>query len=314
MASNTFSRMSEWFSSYDGGAAWDQLGSSTFRWPVPEAVEALPPATEPGAPFVTRGHQRVDDPIAMAFVKPSVLLAEVGSWFRQQQLVSEGEAWVAGNAEKRPAVAPMHADEYVFQPEHDKGHCWALALSSRSVLTRRTAVRHHTRVVPWHFTMPGPASAKKIYAYHAMAFSAAYINEINRVEKPDEPNYLPISYTLEDLQTVTKGKQSTSNVLCHACGNAFCENVFHLKIATKDANDEEEFCHHFLRKMSTNNAFSSFRQNVCLLFHASPAGVCWCNNYHEEVTNPDRLSVSQQVPFEDLQEAVEEGEQDPGVV
>ena len=188
-----------------------------------------------------------------------------------------------------------------------------MALSSRLILTRRTVLREHTRVVPWHFSVPGGAKANKIYAYHAMAFAAAYINEIHKIEHPIIGHYFSLDYTLEDIQSVTKGKAATSNVLCHGCGNAFCCNVFHLKVATKDANDEEECCHHFLRKMTTSAGYTNFVENVCSMLHApEPAMPCWTKCYNLEALASSRLSMSQLPPDEllELAKLAEEGEEE----
>lgn len=175
MATN-YLRMANWFRTYSD--EWDQLHKPTFKWPVPDSVALLVPTADIGKPYTTRGHQLVTDPLSMAFIGPAQLLAEVGSWIKQAIGIDEGmDAMRAANKELRPALMPMRADELVFTPEHDMDHCWAMALSSRMVLTRRTILREHTRVVPWHFTMPGGAKANKIYAYHAMAFAAAYIGD-----------------------------------------------------------------------------------------------------------------------------------------
>lgn len=214
-------------------------------------------------------------------------------------------------------MLPMRTDEWVYVPDHMMGHCWALAVSSRAVLTRRTTVRDHTRVVPWHFAVPGEPG-NKVYAYHLMAHAAALINEISLLDGGNK-YFVDLPYTLSDLQTVTKGKRADSSVLCHACGNAFCENPFHLKVATKAANDEEEHCHHFLRRTSALPAFTSFRDNVCTMLHASPYGVCWTNVYNYADLDARRMSLSQ-LPIEEvLQQAQEMGPggdlgQDPGVI
>lgn len=308
-----YHRFGDWFKAHPD--QWDGLGRSTFEWPMPTAVINSLPTLSVGKPYTTRGHQLVDDPITIAFIEPGKLMAEVGSWVKQAIIVDEGlDPMRAANKELRPSIMAMRADELQFAPNHEMDHCWAMALSSRMVLTRRTVLREHTRLVPWHFTVPGGAKANKIYAYHATAFAAAYINDIHAIEHPGMGvPYLPLDYSLEDILTVTKGKTASSNVLCHGCGNAFCCNPLHIKIATKTANEEEEFCHHFLRKMSTAGGYSDFVKTVCKMLHVpDDATPCWTNCYDLESLDSKRLSMSQLPPDEllELAKLAEEGDEE----
>ena len=95
---------------------------------------------------------------------------------------------VANNKELRPGLTPMHDNELIFDSLdiHGKGHCWALAMSSRARFARRTSLTEHTRLVPFHFSIPG-AKANKVYAYHVMALSAAYLSIMEPAAFPDLP-------------------------------------------------------------------------------------------------------------------------------
>jgi len=86
-------------------------------------------------------------------------------------------------------------------------------------------------------------------------------------------------------------------VIRHRCSNPWCANPWHYDVATKQDNDTEEHCHHFMRQMTAFNVYNNFTENVCRLFHN---GMCWTNNYTQlEDLNPNRLSFSQPPPPEE---------------
>lgn len=308
---SVYANMVEYFTASNNGADWIGIcAEGTYVWTVPKSVKDLVPKA--GTTVVTRGQQSVTDPLSMTFFKAENILSETASWFKQIYLVNNNlEKMKATNKEYRPAVMPMRTAELLFEPGHDKGHCWALATSSSKILARRSInPREHVRTVPNHFTVAGKPGNKS-YVYHIMAYAAAFINEIKAAEKPGQPKFLDISYTIEDLQTVTKGKTASSTVICHGCGNAFCVNPSHFHVSTKAVNDEEECCHHFLRKMKNAAAYSNFVANVCSECHNSPAGPCWANVYDPASVDAQELALSQPPA---VAEDDDVGEQDPSII
>jgi hypothetical protein len=89
MATN-YVRMLNWFKTYRNGEEWDKVSSPTHAWSIPDDIITLIPTAELGKPYTTRGHQLVTDPISMAYIPPSSLLAEVGSWFKQADNLEGG--------------------------------------------------------------------------------------------------------------------------------------------------------------------------------------------------------------------------------
>ena len=66
-----------------------------------------------------------------------------------------------------------------------------------------------------------------------------------------------------------------------------------LQLGTKAAKDEEEHCHHFLRRMTTLEQTTSFLEIVCSLFHAKVGEApCWTNVYNIPELAKNRLSLS----------------------
>ena len=87
------------------------------------------------------------------------------------------------------------------------------------------------------------------------------------------------------------------------------------QLGTKAANDEEEFCHHFLRMMTEAKRIEDFRNDICQLFHAKPGEPpCWTNVYNTAELDKHRLSMSM-VPAEEILSSEEEAAiQEPGIV
>ena len=197
---------------------------------------------------------------------------------------------VANNKELRPGLTPMHDNELIFDSLdiHGKGHGWALAMSSRARFARRTSLTEHTRLVPFHFSIPG-AKANKVYAYHVMALSAAYLSIMEPAAFPDLP------YSLEDVFSIEADKRADSPTVLHNCGNAFCCNPCHYIIAAKTFNDVQEFCHHFMRMTATKDALINLRDNVCALYHSPKplgSGNCWTNVYNLADLDAKRVTFS----------------------
>lgn len=214
---------------------------------------------------------------------------------------------IANNKEKRAAMTIMHDDELQFNHSeiHARGNCWVLAQSSRNVMLRRTSPTEHTRLVPYNFTVPG-AKANKAYAYQVVAFSMAYM-KIDKPELFQEYNFPSIG----ELQAIERNKTADSPTLLHDCGFAACCNPEHMLVAAKMFNDNQEFCHHFMRLMSTADSITSFQHNVCELFHEKPPGVgnCWVNNYKLAELDSRRVTFSSLTP-EEIQEQLAEGDLD----
>lgn len=313
-----YDQMEGWFSADQ--ASYNSTRNSSFEWPLSSLQQSAVPANPTSRPGA-RGQQSYEEAISMTFVKPGPLVAEVGSWFKHAQVLKSGQrGWRADNKELRPAVFPMRSDEQLFSTDHSFGPCWAMAVSSRMEFTRRTTVRDHVRLVPWHkgFLLAGEKPGNKIYAYHAIAQVAALANEWDRLNSRP-PSFPDLSYSLVELQAVTKGKRATSMVICHGCGNSFCVNPFHLKIASKQENDDEEKCHHFLRRMTTPHRYKMFQSEICALLHANPCGACWTNVYAYAELDARRMSMSilPQEEAEEIRVALESGEdlgQDPSIV
>ena len=272
---------------------WARMGDPSYVWPGMDTLALTDAPSGTGG----RGRQDVDAPIVMSTVHAGRVVGEVGGWMRQTYLAATTPDNVLrspSNGAARPALIPMRFDEKIFDSRNDKGECWCLAIASsqREPLTRRTDPFHHTRPVPVHFQMPGKAGNKQ-YAYQTVAEAAAYLQHQGLLEG--------LPYTMEQVQEVTQGKRATSMTILHRCGNAFCLNPFHFSIGTKEANDEEEFCHHFLRKCRTCEQYSNV-QNTCSSFHCPNGELCYTNVYDLDGLEEDDITLTH------IPEDEEEGE------
>jgi hypothetical protein len=200
----------------------------------------------------------------------------------------------------------MRTDEHLWPGElekHGHGNCWVWAVGttdSPSQLARRF-YSEHVRFQPTAFSY-GKDGKGKQYAYHTIAFAAAYIDM--------DAGSLGLPYTLEELQQVTQGKTASSLTLRHRCGRPWCGNPWHYDVATKRENDDEEKCHHFLTKMESIQDYYMFQSRVCELYHGT-GEACWTNAYHLlEELDPFRLSFTQPGPEEAAEIAAEVTEEE----
>lgn len=255
---------------FEGSRHWAGLGDPSFEWPHMEDLALTGAALGTGG----RGRQDIDAPIVMSRIRAGCVVAEVGGWVRQAYQAATTPDDVlrsASNGAAKPALIPMRSDEKFFDHGSDKGECWCLAMASsqRDPLTRRTDPMHHTRSAPVHFQMPGAAGNKQ-YAYQTMALGASYLQHEGLLDG--------LPYTMVQVHQVTQGKRATSMTILHRCGNAYCLNPFHYGIGTKASNDEEECCHHFLRKCRTRDEYSHV-QRTCSMFHCPNGELCYTNVY-----------------------------------
>lgn len=129
---------------------------------------------------------------------------------------NEIDAWIGANRDRFIFLDPPQ----VLYLRRDLSPCWTFRMvknkSSRIVLDHT----EHTRIEL------GP-DHKKVYLYHLIARK----------------------YTDIDTLTIPQSKSSkNSRVIGHLCGNAFCLTPSHLKVITKELNDEMTFCHFFMRR------------------------------------------------------------------
>lgn len=280
LAENPYARFVRVF---EGSRDWARLGNPSFEWPGMDSLALTGAALGTG----DRGRQDVDAPIVMSRIRAGQVVAEVGGWVRQAYqaaITPDNVLRSPSNGAAKPALMPMRSDEKKFDSRCDKGECWALAMASsqREPLTRRTDLFNHTRPAPVHFSMPGAAGNKQ-YAYQSVALAAAYMQHEGLIDG--------LPYTMEQVHQVTQGKRSTSMTILHRCGNAFCLNPFHFGIDSKEANDEEEFCHHFLRKSRTYEEYSHV-QRTCSIFHCPNGNMCFTNVYDLEALAAEDLTLT----------------------
>lgn len=211
-------------------------------------------------------------------------------------------------------MIPMRSDEHLFQAAmdvttrgaegHGLGNCWVWAVGTtgpRSHLARRYW-EDHVRFQPTAFDYGSNGKGKQ-YAYHTMAFAAAYLDTASG-------DRLDLPYSLAQLQQITQGKTQESFVLRHRCGNAWCANPWHYDVAKKKANDLEEYCHHWLRLCQDYGAYKLFQDRFCTAFHSVWEPPCWTNNYDTKADlDPRRLSFTQPTDAEAAELAAEEAEE-----
>ena len=65
-----------------------------------------------------------------------------------------------------------------------------------------------------------------------------------------------------------------------------------LQLGSKAANDKEEHWHHLLRRMTTIEQTTNFRNNLCSLFHAKvEEPPYWTSFYTTPALDKNRLSL-----------------------
>lgn len=172
-ANRQFAAVYEWAKQPKFGDSFDRVGDKDFEWPVPPQLLKLVPAITAKTHTVVIGAQKVTDPLTMIGIEPGRIIAEFIMHLKQAELqlqysISKRDRRLkASNQELRPMLLPMRDDELTFKGNletHGRDHCWSLAMSSRSQLTRRLYKDTHIRIVPLHFSATPGASASKAKA------------------------------------------------------------------------------------------------------------------------------------------------------
>lgn len=182
----------------------------------------------------TKGKQSTEEPLDLLKIPRD----ETKKWYCNA-LLHDNIHSLHTNRERRPWIESAGSNTRVFDPKHPYGDCHILFTNGKANRN------NHPRVTV------NSLSKNKLYCYHIVARAA------------DIPN----------LGLVTKGKTKLSMTLCHLCGNAWCVNPDHLSVATKQMNDEQEYCHHFLRECKTYSDYVAFR------YFCPHANKCWTNVY-----------------------------------
>ena len=193
----------------------------------------------------------------------------------------------------------MRTNELEFDTvsAHGYGHCWVWSMGTGATGYKRSVGnKSHVTLTPPSYL----SDKEKVYGYHIMAFTAAYLPHAGLLHSDVEPASwwqvamddidFTLPYTIDDLCKATKGKTATSLVICHGCGLLDCGNPYHFSVQTKLFNDDNEVCHKFLRRADTIEDYNLFRERFCPHRHEVP---CWTNRYKIKELEVKRLSLSQ---------------------